>query len=140
MSTVFFNGQFIDRSEAHVSVDDRGFLFGDGVYEVVRSYAGRFFSLPEHLQRLRNGLRELSIVGVDTADPLRRDEDIRPRADLSNGEGLRFRASRITRLIKPGRRARRVEGLRHRFGGDLLERIAAVEDQLPVRRPNAKRS
>ncbi len=68
MNTIFFNGNFVDRSEAHVSVDDRGFLFGDGVYDVVRSYGGRFFSLAEHLARLRNGMRELSITGVDAAD------------------------------------------------------------------------
>jgi len=65
VTTVFFNGQYIDRSEAHVSVDDRGFVFGDGVYEVIRSYGGHLFALDEHLARLSYGLRQLSISGVN---------------------------------------------------------------------------
>lgn len=65
MNTVFFNGNFVDRSEAHVSVDDRGFLFGDGIYEVIRNYHGNLFELERHLERMRYGLRELRIEGVD---------------------------------------------------------------------------
>jgi D-alanine transaminase len=45
---------------------DRGIYFGDGVYEVVRSYEGRIFSLEDHLQRFANSLAGIKIVGVDT--------------------------------------------------------------------------
>ena len=48
-----------------ISPDRRGFLFADGVYEVVRAYQGRFFKLPEHFDRLAYGLKELRIDGVD---------------------------------------------------------------------------
>jgi len=44
---------------------DRGTFFGDGVYEVVRSYNGRIFALNEHLQRLSNGLKAIDITGVN---------------------------------------------------------------------------
>ncbi len=47
---------------------DRGTYFGDGVYEVVRSYAGRIFALEEHLQRFSHSLSEIGIAGVDIAD------------------------------------------------------------------------
>ena len=49
---VYWNGQFIPKEQARVSPDDRGFLFGDGVYEVVRIYNGRFFEMEAHEQRL----------------------------------------------------------------------------------------
>ena len=44
---------------------DRGIYFGDGVYEVVRSYNGKIFALEEHLQRFANGLAAIEINGVD---------------------------------------------------------------------------
>jgi hypothetical protein len=58
---VYLNGDFIDATEARISVDDRGFLFADGVYEVARVYDGRPFLLDEHLSRMADGLRELGI-------------------------------------------------------------------------------
>jgi D-alanine transaminase len=59
---VYLNGDFVPRDEARVSVDDRGFLFGDGVYEMTPAYGGRFFRLDRHLKRLQFGLSELSIA------------------------------------------------------------------------------
>lgn len=61
MPTVYLNGEYVPKDEARVSVDDRGFLFGDGVYEVTPAYGGRFFLLDRHLDRMRRGLRELRI-------------------------------------------------------------------------------
>lgn len=49
---VVLDGALLDPAEAKVSVFDRGFLYGDSVYEVVRTYGGRPFALGEHLQRL----------------------------------------------------------------------------------------
>ena len=56
MAIVYLNGEFLQSDEAAVSVLDRGFLFGDGVYEVIPCYGGRLFRLDEHLQRLENSL------------------------------------------------------------------------------------
>ena len=73
---VYLNGSFIDSTHAAVSVDDRGFLFADGVYEVIRAYPGGL-RLPErHLERLRTGLAALRIDAaaadgaLDVADRL----------------------------------------------------------------------
>jgi len=52
MSIVYLNGEYLDLSDAKVSVEDRGFLFADGIYEVVRYYRGHPFRLQEHLVRL----------------------------------------------------------------------------------------
>ncbi|HEX6942689.1 MAG TPA: D-amino acid aminotransferase [Gemmatimonadaceae bacterium] len=66
MSIVYLNGQFLPRSEAKLSVDDRGFFFGDGVYEVTRVVRGRLFEWDRHAKRLARGLRELRIdAGLD---------------------------------------------------------------------------
>jgi D-alanine transaminase len=59
---VFFNGQFLPQDEVRISPDDRGFLFADGAYEVVRVYAGQPFLMAEHLGRLRYSLGELRIA------------------------------------------------------------------------------
>lgn len=61
MSTVFLNGQFMAASDAKISPMDRGFLFGDGIYEVIPSYHGRFVGFGPHIERLHSGLSQLSI-------------------------------------------------------------------------------
>ena len=66
MSIVYLNGQLLPRNEAKLSVDDRGFFFGDGVYEVTRVVRGRLFEWDRHARRLARGLRELRIeAGLD---------------------------------------------------------------------------
>ncbi|HCI13853.1 MAG: D-amino acid aminotransferase [Gallionellales bacterium GWA2_60_142] len=54
--TIYLNGEFMPITEAKVSVLDRGFIFGDGVYEVIPVYSRRAFRLPEHLKRLQHSL------------------------------------------------------------------------------------
>lgn len=58
----FLNGQFGPLRDAKVSVLDRGFLFGDGIYEVVPVYGGRLFRFDEHLARLNQSLAKVRIV------------------------------------------------------------------------------
>lgn len=68
---IYLNGQRVDYENAKVSVEDRGFQFGDGIYEVVRVYEGRFFYLNRHLERLKNGAREIYLdldFGIDTLE------------------------------------------------------------------------
>jgi D-alanine transaminase len=57
----YLNGEFTTLREAKVSVMDRGFIFGDGLYEVVPVYAGRPFRFAEHMARLNRSLAELRI-------------------------------------------------------------------------------
>jgi D-alanine transaminase len=68
-SACYLNGEFLPLNEAKISVLDRGFIFGDGVYEVVPVYGGRLFRFDEHMARLSRSLGELRI-----ANPFSRDE------------------------------------------------------------------
>jgi len=58
---VYLNGAYVDRAHATIPVDDRGFLFGDGVYEVTRAVGGQLFEAERHLRRLARGLEGLRI-------------------------------------------------------------------------------
>lgn len=64
---VFLNHQFLPLSKAHISVLDRGFTFGDGVYEVIPAYAKKLFRLQHHLQRLDDSLSAIKITNPLTA-------------------------------------------------------------------------
>ena len=61
MSIVYLNGAYMPMAEARVSPMDRGFLFGDGIYEVLPSYDGRIVGFSLHIQRMVNGLRAIEI-------------------------------------------------------------------------------
>jgi D-alanine transaminase len=52
MQNVLLNGELLERSEASIDIEDRGYQFGDGVYEVIRVYNGKLFTEEEHLNRL----------------------------------------------------------------------------------------
>ncbi|MGA3065999.1 MAG: D-amino acid aminotransferase [Tepidisphaeraceae bacterium] len=62
---IWFNGEIVPLAEAHINVEDRGFQFADGVYEVIRIYNGKPFTLDRHLQRL-----EKSATGIQLPIPL----------------------------------------------------------------------
>jgi D-alanine transaminase len=62
--TIYLNGLFMPITEAKISVLDRGFIFGDGVYEVIPVYSRRAFRMKEHLRRLQH-----SLDGIRLANP-----------------------------------------------------------------------
>jgi D-alanine transaminase len=62
----YLNGEFTALKDAKISVLDRGFIFGDGVYEVVPAYAGKLFRFEHHMARLDRSLAELRIVNPMT--------------------------------------------------------------------------
>ena len=94
LHTVYLNGDFIPLEEARISPMDRGFLFGDGIYEVIPSYDGRLVGFGPHLARMSDGLASLEI------DPGMSEEDWRAIANeliARNGGGdiaLYFHVSR----------------------------------------------
>ena len=61
MSTVYLNGELLPAEKASISVLDRGFIFGDGVYEVIPAYGGHLFRLDQHLERLEANLEAIRI-------------------------------------------------------------------------------
>lgn len=69
----YLNGEFVKLNAAKVSVLDRGFLFGDGVYEVIPAYGGHLFRFEHHMQRLERSLRQ---IGMDNPFDLKDWSDI----------------------------------------------------------------
>ena len=61
MNIAYLNGQYLPIEQAKISPLDRGFLFGDGVYEVVPSYEGKLVGFLPHLQRMNKGLKAIGI-------------------------------------------------------------------------------
>jgi len=73
-SALFPEGAFLPLTEARLSPHDRGFMFADGVYEVIRAYSGRLFHAREHLARLQQSLDALHIpVSAALLEPIARD-------------------------------------------------------------------
>lgn len=97
---VYLNGSFLPLHEAHVSVLDRGFLFGDGVYEVIPVYGGRAFRLEHHLARLDHSLQ-----GVRLGNPFDHAQwsDVLTALIRHNGGGDQSLYLQVTRGVAPRR-------------------------------------
>ncbi|MGW8228229.1 MAG: D-amino acid aminotransferase [Gammaproteobacteria bacterium] len=115
-SIVYLNGEYLPLDQACVPVLDRGFIFGDGVYEVIPVYGGKAFRLEHHLQRLKN-----SMQAVRLRNPLT-DEDwstiINSVVSRNNG-GDQSIYLQITRGV-----ARRD----HRFPGDATPTVFVMSN------------
>ena len=81
---VWLNGKLVDREDAKISVFDHGLLYGDGVFEGIRSYNGRVFRLKEHIRRLFD-----SANGIRLAIPMTPDELAKAVADTIQANGLK---------------------------------------------------
>ncbi|MDO8863219.1 aminotransferase class IV [Haliea sp. E1-2-M8] len=94
MSIVYLNGDYLPMSEARISPMDRGFLFGDGIYEVVPSYAGKLVGFGPHMQRMQQGLDAIEIkLRVDEAQWRGVAEELMTRNGKGN-LGIYFHVSR----------------------------------------------
>ncbi|MEX1125040.1 MAG: aminotransferase class IV [Acidimicrobiia bacterium] len=84
LGTVMINGELIPAERAAISVLDRGFLWGDGVYEIIPSFNGRLFRLSDHLERLQASLSYVQIRLPMSTNELatRTDELMRANADV----------------------------------------------------------
>ena len=91
---VYLNGDYIPLNEAKVSVLDRGFLFGDGVYEVIPAYSGHLFHFQDHLQRLEN-----SLAGIRLVNPHSREQWLEILIPLLNPEFDQYIYLQITRGV-----------------------------------------
>lgn len=70
MDKVLLNDQIVQRDDVRIDIEDRGYQFGDGVYEVIRVYGGVPFLLHEHLERLERSAREIMLPIGQTSDAL----------------------------------------------------------------------
>lgn len=96
---IYFNGSFVPEEEARVSIFDRGFLYGDGLFETMRAYRGKVFRLDLHLQRLFHSAKIISLSIPKTLKELEEAvygtlkennlKDAYLRLTVSRGEGER---------------------------------------------------
>lgn len=84
MQIAMIDDKIIPQEELLPIYNDRGIYFGDGVYEVLRSYNGKIFAIEEHLQRLARSLSEIKITGVDIDQIRGRIEKAFDAASISN--------------------------------------------------------
>ena len=98
ISQVYLNGRFLPPDQATVSVFDRGFIFGDGVYEVIPVFGGRLFRLPHHLSRL-----DASLAAIRLRNPHTEQEwkTIFTRLLQQDGKGDQSIYLQITRGVAP---------------------------------------
>ncbi len=96
---VFYNGEFHDKNDVMISPDDRGFVFGDGVYEVILARDGRLFKSKEHFKRLKRSLKELSIKYPEIDKLKDVPEKLIEKNNLKNGDATVY--IQITRGAAP---------------------------------------
>jgi D-alanine transaminase len=101
MTIVYVNGSYVERERAAIPIEDRGLVFGDGIYEGVRAIGGRLFEWPAHAERLTAGLAGLRIaLGPERVAEL---EGVCLRLlrdnDLAHGEAFLYLV--VTRGVAP---------------------------------------
>lgn len=96
---VYYNGSYLEKEKVRISPDDRGFLFGDGTYEVIRVYNNRIFHMPDHLKRLKRSLHEIQINDLDVSSLQEVGKTlIRKNPDIAGDAALYIQ---ITRGVAP---------------------------------------
>ncbi len=94
----YFNGEMVEPGAKVVSLDDRGYCFGDGVYEVVRVYNGRAFAFSYHQDRLYRSMREMDIPVRMPPDELQELHEIMiEQSEITDG----YIYLQITRGVSP---------------------------------------
>ena len=97
----YLNGRFAAKDDLRISPDDRGFLFGDGVYEVICSYGGRLFKPREHMLRLKNSLHEMRILVPDVDDLANVGLELLERNGMASSFAMVY--FQVTRGVAPRR-------------------------------------
>jgi D-alanine transaminase len=117
----YLNGEFLPLHEARISPLDRGFLFGDSVYEVVPAFDGRLFLFREHFDRLARSLREIRLTS-----PHSHEEWFTMLEELirRNGGGSMYVYVQVTRGMEFGRD--------HAFPAATTPTVFALASQLPT--------
>ena len=96
--TVYLNGEYLPLGQAKISVMDRGFLFGDGVYEVIPSYFGHLFYLKAHIERLT-----ASLQGIGMNNPYSTEQWLAIFQPLIDKAENQYIYLQITRGVAPKR-------------------------------------
>jgi branched-chain amino acid aminotransferase len=89
MSVIFLNNQFVPATEAHISVTDRGFLLGDGLFETIRIYKGRAVFFSQHFLRLTTSANFLNIPLFQTEEQLQNIiQELLEKNNIANNDAV----------------------------------------------------
>ncbi|AXH99499.1 D-amino-acid transaminase [Sporosarcina sp. PTS2304] len=119
----FKNGEYLDEQQMNVSVNDRGYVFGDGVYEVIKVYDGALYTVEEHLERLLESAEKIRIPLSYTIEQLK---DLSKQLVEANQLTIGHVYLQVTRGVAP--RA-------HQFPGSDVEPVVigyAVNNPRPI--------
>ncbi|HET7370161.1 MAG TPA: D-amino acid aminotransferase [Gammaproteobacteria bacterium] len=119
LGTAFLNGDYLPLADVRVSPLDRGFLFGDGVYEVIPVYDGQLFRIDQHLQRLAYSLDSIRLPDPYSAA---RWEEVLNGLIARNGGGMQSVYLQVTRGTGVGRD--------HRFPTEVTPTVFAISQEL----------
>lgn len=98
MTVHFINGEYINEDDVSVSIDDRGYYFGDGVYEVIKVYDGELYTAHEHLSRLFSSAQKIKIdIPFTESNLLQVAKELLIRNKISNGQVY----MQVTRGVAP---------------------------------------
>lgn len=100
MTIAYLNGEFTPLTEARISPMDRGFLLGDGIYEILPAYRGKLFSFAEHFARLE---KSLAAIQLTTAPDAKTCQSFLQELVTRNGGGDQFIYLQITRGVSLSR-------------------------------------
>lgn len=117
----YLNGDYVALRDARISPLDRGFLFGDSVYEVLPAYAGRMFLFREHFDRLARSLREIRLENPHSHEQWL---EILEQLIARNGGGDMYAYVQVTRGMEFGRN--------HAFPSVVKPSVFAMASPLPV--------
>lgn len=104
---VWLNHEWVPHDQAHISIMDRGFLFGDSVYEVVPYYKGRPLHLHQHLERLQQSLKAIRCLPSELADEkvwIERIKQLLTKNDATQNSAIIY--IQVTRGVENTRRHR----------------------------------
>lgn len=121
LALCYLDGEYVALRDARISPLDRGFLFGDSVYEVLPAYSGRMFLFAEHFDRLARSLGEIRLQNPHTHDEWR---GILEQLIARNGGGDMYVYLQVTRGMEYGRN--------HGFPSVIKPTVFAMVSPLPV--------
>ncbi|HET6654722.1 MAG TPA: D-amino acid aminotransferase [Gammaproteobacteria bacterium] len=119
LGTAYLDGDYLPLADVRVSPLDRGFLFGDGVYEVIPVYDGRLFRLDQHLRRLAYSLDAIRLPDPYSAA---RWQEVLNGLVARNGGGMQSIYLQVTRGVGVGRD--------HRFPAEVTPTVFALSQEL----------
>ncbi|WP_116365242.1 aminotransferase class IV [Parahaliea mediterranea] len=119
MSIVYLNGEYLPMTEARISPMDRGFLFGDGIYEVIPSYNGKLVGFGPHMDRMQDGLNALEIaLQLDQTEWRQIAQTLIERNGGGN-LGIYFHVSRGADVIRNHAYPSAIEATRYAFAFEI---------------------